>query len=121
MDRRRTGVLLATSGTLAGALLARRARLGNQSGNQSGNQFGNRPAEQTASGPTPLTAGVGPGRRARPQHRSGGLAGAWRRRPRSFGWRSHTPVPGASSRSVVPVRAGAPAGIFAPANAHPES
>ncbi|MGN6246243.1 MAG: hypothetical protein ACTHQ3_21550 [Motilibacteraceae bacterium] len=117
MDRRRTGVLLATSGTLAGALLARRARLGNQSGNQSGNQ----PEEQTGGGPTPLTAGGGAGRRARPQHRSGGLAGAWRRRPRSFGWRSHTPVPGASSRSVVPVRAGAPAGIFAPANAHPES
>jgi hypothetical protein len=88
MDRRRTGLLLATSGTLAGALLARRARLGGQPGP--------RPAGEPAAR---------------------GSAS----RPRSFGWRSHAPLEGASSRSQVRVRAGAPVGIFAPANPHPES
>lgn len=88
MDRRRTGLLLATSGTLAGALLARRARAGGQPG-----------AEPRGE---PAARGASP-------------------RPRSFGWRTHTPVQGASARSQVRVRAGAPAGIFAPANPHPES
>ncbi|MGN6331419.1 MAG: hypothetical protein ACTHOD_07170 [Motilibacteraceae bacterium] len=93
MDRRRTGLLLATSGTLAGALLARRARLGGQ------------PA------PGPATEST-----AEPAARE-----ASHRRPRSFGWRSHAPMQGVAARSRVRVRAGAPAGIFAPANPHPES
>lgn len=113
MDRRRTGLLLATSGTLAGALLARRARLGGQSAAQAPLP-GAQPLRSDLSG-----SDVGAGRQG--TRRSGALGGAWQRRPRSFGWRSHAPVEGASSRSQVRVRAGAPAGIFAPANPHPES
>lgn len=108
MDRRKTAMLLATSGTLAGALLARRTLLGERSGER-----------PTGGDAVDLTTGVQ--QADRQQSASGRRRGrpTTSSRPGRFGWRSHAPMPDAAARSRVRVRAGGPAGIFAPADPHP--